>query len=161
MALPPSTDSPPTPMLTPAEMADRTGVSLDTLRYYESEGLLADVARAANGHRRYSQDDVLWIEVLRCLRETGMTIEQLRHYCRLGERGPATKPERKRILLEHRALVERQIAERRHALELIDHKLVHYAETDIDIGVGVGVGAVATTERSALPAHEPQTGRPT
>ncbi len=110
-------------------MVERTGVSLDTLRYYESEGLLTGVARAANGHRRYSVDDVLWVEVLRCLRETGMTIEQLRDYCRLGEQGPDTKPARKRILLDHRALVERQIEERRRALELIDHKLEHYMDT--------------------------------
>lgn len=121
--------SPTDPALTPAEMAERTGVSIDTLRYYESEGLLTDIARAANGHRRYREDDVLWVEVLRCLRETGMTIDQLRHYCRLGEQGTTTKPERKRMLLEHRALVERQIAERRRALDLIDHKLRHYADT--------------------------------
>ena len=67
--------------LTPAEMSARTGVSLDTLRYYEREGLIASVARAGSGHRRYDAEDVLWVEVLRCLRETGMTIEQLRHYC--------------------------------------------------------------------------------
>ncbi len=120
--------------LTPAEMADRTGVSLDTLRYYEGEGLLTDVARAANGHRRYSEDDVLWVEVLRCLRDTGMSIGQLRHYCRLGEQGVTTQPARKRILLEHRALVERQIEERRRALELIDHKLAHYADVEAATG---------------------------
>lgn len=114
--------------LTPAEMAARTGVSLDTLRYYEQEGLLANVARANNGHRQYSEDDVGWVEVLRCLRETGMTIEQLRHYCSLGAEGPATKPQRKAILLEHRSLVETQIEERHRALALIDHKLSLYTD---------------------------------
>lgn len=117
-------------MLTPAQMSDRTGVSIDTLRYYESEGLITDVDRADNGHRRYSANDVLWVEVLRCLRDTGMTIDQLRHYCALGADGSATKPERKRILLEHRALVERQIEERRQALVLIDHKLEDYADVE-------------------------------
>ncbi len=112
--------------LTPAEMADRTGVTIDTLRYYEKEGLLQDVARAESGHRRYSEDDVLWIEVLRCLRETGMTIDQLRHYCDLGAQGDHTEPERKRILLDHRAEVERRIAEWHTALDLIDHKLSFY-----------------------------------
>ncbi|MEM9747074.1 MAG: MerR family transcriptional regulator [Actinomycetota bacterium] len=113
-------------VLTPAQMSDRTGVTLDTLRYYEDEGLLVGISRAANGHRRYSQDDVLWVEVLRCLRDTGMSIEQLRHYCRLGDEGSVTEPERKRILLEHRALVEQQIEERRRALERIDEKIGHY-----------------------------------
>lgn len=113
--------------LTPAEMSERTGVSLDTLRYYEREGLLADVPRAGNGHRRYRADDALWVEVLRCLRLTGMTMEQLRHYCELGAIGDATKPERVEMLTKHRAEVERQIAEHYEALRLIDHKLEAYA----------------------------------
>lgn len=104
-------------------MVERCGATLDTLEYYERQGLLGGVARAANGHRRYGDDDVAWVRVLRCLRDTGMTIDQLRHYCRLGQRGPATGPERKRILVDHRAVIEAQIDERRRALELIDYKL--------------------------------------
>lgn len=118
--------SSPSDTLTPAEMSARTGVAIDTLRYYEREGLLQNVARAASGHRRYSNDDLLWVEVLRCLRATGMTIEQLREYCELGEQGDHTKPERRQILLDHRAAIEAQIQERRDALRLIDHKLEHY-----------------------------------
>lgn len=117
--------TPPTG-LTSAEMSARTGVSIDTLRYYEREGLIANVARADSGHRRYDADDVLWVEVLRCLRETGMSIEQLRHYCDLGSQGDHTEPERRRMLEEHRTLVEAQIAERHEALRLIDHKLSFY-----------------------------------
>ncbi len=112
--------------LTPSEMAARTGVSIDTLRYYEKEGLIQNVARATSGHRRYSEDDALWIEVLRCLRNTGMTMEQLRRYCELGAQGDHTEPERKQMLLDHRALVEQQIADREAALALIDHKLGFY-----------------------------------
>ena len=112
--------------LTPAAMAQRSGVSIDTLRYYEREGLLQNVARADSGHRRYSQSDVLWVEVLRCLRETGMSIEQLRHYCELGAQGSHTEPERREMLTGHRTLVEAQIAERQKALRLIDHKLTFY-----------------------------------
>lgn len=122
--------------LTPAQMVERTGVSLDTLRYYEREGLLDQVSRAPNGHRRYNDGDVLWVEVLRCLRETGMTIKQLRHYCDLAERGPDTEPERLRLLAEHRTKVERQIAERQDALRLIDHKTATY---------GASAGSSATT----------------
>lgn len=118
----------PTIELTPAEMAERTGVSIDTLRYYEREGLLNGVARAASGHRRYDEEDVLWVQVLRCLRDTGMSIDQLRRYCDLGERGDQTADERRAILLDHRAEVERQIEQRREALALIDEKLRHYLE---------------------------------
>ena len=116
----------PTTELTPAEMADRTGVTVDTLRYYEKEGLLTGVGRAASGHRRYDQEDVLWVQVLRCLRMTGMTIEQLRRYCDLGEQGEQTKSERRRILVEHRQEVVAKVAELESALALIDEKLAHY-----------------------------------
>jgi MerR family transcriptional regulator, aldehyde-responsive regulator len=113
-------------LLTPAEMSERAGVSIDTLRYYEREQLLVNVARAGSGHRRYSEDDVLWVEVLRCLRETGMTIEQLRAYCELGKQGDHTVPERTRQLIDHRAKVEEQIRDLHQALKLIDHKLDIY-----------------------------------
>jgi MerR family transcriptional regulator, aldehyde-responsive regulator len=124
----PAADTPVDGTLTPAEMASRTGVTIDTLRYYEREGLLQNVARADSGHRRYSNDDVLWVEVLRCLRETGMSIDQLRTYCDLGAQGDHTAPERHRMLAAHRDVVEQQIAERIEALRLIDHKLSFYAE---------------------------------
>jgi MerR family transcriptional regulator, aldehyde-responsive regulator len=117
--------------LTPAEMAERTGVTLDTLRYYEREGLLDDVERAENGHRRYREGDVLWVEVLRCLRDTGMTIEQLRHYCELGKQGRHNDSERLRLLTEHRARVEEQIADRHEALRLIDHKIGLYRNATV------------------------------
>ena len=120
--------STPTDRLTPGEMAERTGVSIDTLRYYEREGLIDPVARADSGHRRYSTDDVLWVQVLRCLRDTGMSIEQLRHYCQLGQQGDTTQSERRDLLLAHRADVESQIEARHEALRLIDHKLTFYGE---------------------------------
>lgn len=112
-------------------MTDRTGVTIDTLRYYEKEGLIQNVGRAESGHRRYSQEDVLWVEVLRCLRDTGMTMEQLRHYCDLGAQGDHTEPERKQLLTEHRAKVEEQISARQAALKLIDHKLSFYSEVTL------------------------------
>ncbi|MEM9521319.1 MAG: MerR family transcriptional regulator [Actinomycetota bacterium] len=116
--------------LTPAEMADRTGVSIDTLRYYEREGLLSDVRRAPSGHRRYHLEDVLWVQVLRCLRETGMSIDQLRHYCDLGAQGDPTIAERRRMLLDHRNGVVAKVAELEAALALIDEKLTHYEGND-------------------------------
>lgn len=120
--------------LSPAAMSTRTGVSIDTLRYYQREGLLENVARAESGHRRYNEGDVLWVEVLRCLRETGMSIEQLRYYCALGAQGDHTEPERLALLLQHRAKVEEQIARRREALALIDHKISFYRTTTAPSG---------------------------
>lgn len=114
--------------LTPAEMSERTGVSIDTLRYYEKEQLITGVQRAGSGHRRYSAADVGWVDVLRCLRLTGMSIEQMRGFARLGQAGEATEPERLRQLNEHRELVERRIEELREALVVIDGKISVYRQ---------------------------------
>jgi len=107
-------------------MADQTGVNIDTLRYYEREGLINTVERSSSGHRRYSADDVLWVQVLRCLRDTGMSIEQLRQYCKLGEQGDHTQPERMELLQQHRDTVLIQIEQLRKSIELIDHKIDFY-----------------------------------
>lgn len=114
--------------LSPAQMAEQTGVSIDTLRYYEREGLLQSVVRNASGHRRYSKDDVLWVEVLRCLRATGMTMEQLRNYCDLGAQGDHTLPARLELLLEHKKIVLEQIDAMQQSLVLVDHKIEFYTD---------------------------------
>ncbi len=58
----------------PREVADKTGFSLDTLRYYEKIGLLVSIARSSGGWRVFTEDDVAWLGILQCLRETGMPI---------------------------------------------------------------------------------------
>jgi DNA-binding transcriptional MerR regulator len=95
---------------TPAEAARLSGFSLDTLRYYEREGILSPVARTVGGRRRYSEDDLGRLGFLRCLRDTGMPIAQLRRY---GEMAldEATLPERVALLEEHDAAVRAAIDE--------------------------------------------------
>ena len=114
------------PHLSPAQMADQTGVNIDTLRYYEREGLINTIERSPSGHRRYSADDVLWVQVLRCLRDTGMTIEQLRQYCNLGEQGDHTQPQRLKLLEQHKETVLQQIQQLQESIKLIDHKIDFY-----------------------------------
>jgi DNA-binding transcriptional MerR regulator len=112
--------------LTPAEMAERTGTTIDTLRYYEKERLISNVARAGSGHRRYSEADVGWVEVLRCLRRTGMPIQAMKAFAELGQQGEHTEPERYQRLLAHRQHVVAQIAELEHALDVLDRKTAVY-----------------------------------
>src|SRR4051812_37151975 len=64
----------------PGTAAARTGLSVDTLRYYEREGLLGPVGRDAGGRRRYSDGDVAWLGVLTCMRRSGMGIADLRRF---------------------------------------------------------------------------------
>jgi len=71
--------------LTIADAAEAAGTSTDTIRYYDREGLLAGLSRDPAGNRRFTTDDVGWLRVLRCLRDTGMTMADLRAFCAVIE----------------------------------------------------------------------------
>lgn len=111
-------------VFSPSEAAEQSGFSLDTLRYYERIGLLDDIDRAPSGHRRFRDDDLEWLGVLRCLRETGMPIAQMRRYAELTRRGEATMAERLSLLAEHDKQVQERIAllqaQHNHLREKID-----------------------------------------
>ena len=110
---------------TPAEAAALSGFSLDTLRYYEREGILPQVSRSAGGHRQYSDADLGALGFLKCLRETGMPIERLRRYGALC-RDESTIPERIALLEEHAAAVEAAITDLRRQQDKLSEKLEWY-----------------------------------
>lgn len=113
--------------LTIAEAADATGLTTHTLRYYERDGLmLAAVDRSASGHRRYSERDLSWIQLITRLRATGMPIRDVRRYAALVRAGDGNEAERLALLTAHRARVETQLAEVTGHLRAIDHKIGIY-----------------------------------
>ena len=87
--------------LSVAQMARATGLTPDTLRYYERIGVLHAVARAGNGHRRYDAHDVAWMAFVLRLKRTGMPLKQIRHYAQLRERGDGTLRPRQALLEDH------------------------------------------------------------
>lgn len=113
-------------MLTIKQVAEATGLSTYTLRYYERIGLIHPVDRADNTHRRYTQDDIGWIEFLLKLRATGMSIEDMQHYAHLQRQGDATLPERIEMLNKLQTEVESHIEELNQNLNLIRYKIEFY-----------------------------------
>jgi DNA-binding transcriptional MerR regulator len=85
---------------TPSQVAERSGFSIDTLRYYEREGLLPGIGRTAGGRRTYSQADLDWLGLVRCLRDTGMPIADLKRYTQLCA-DDSTMQERLDLLERH------------------------------------------------------------
>jgi DNA-binding transcriptional MerR regulator len=96
----------------PGEVADRTGFTLDTLRYYERIGLLVAVARTSGGQRLFTDEDIAWLSTLRCLRDTGMPIARMLRYTELS-RDDTTVAERLALLEEH----DREVGERMALLQ--------------------------------------------
>ncbi|MEM9564176.1 MAG: MerR family transcriptional regulator [Actinomycetota bacterium] len=130
--------------LTPMEMADRCGVSTETLRYYEREGLLDRVARGDGNHRRYSADDVAWVGVLRCLRVTAMPIREMKRFAELVRLGDAGMADRVELLEAHRTEVLAQRSALDDAIEMIDHKIDVYRRS-LTGQPSIDTGGVSTT----------------
>jgi DNA-binding transcriptional MerR regulator len=112
----------------PAETAEKSGFSIDTLRYYEKIGLLSGIARNASGRRVFSDDDLQWLGMLRCLRGTGMPIAEMLRYSELARGGGETVQERLQLLQEHDRRVEEQIAALRVQQEQIKVKIGFYRD---------------------------------
>jgi DNA-binding transcriptional MerR regulator len=117
-----------TASLTISDAAKASGVSAHTLRYYERAGLLDPVDRAASGHRRYAEEDLVRIQFLTKLRSTGMPIRKVREYAELIRQGDSTHDQRLALLEQHRDAVRAQLAETERTLEIIDYKIDFYRE---------------------------------
>jgi DNA-binding transcriptional MerR regulator len=112
--------------LTIAEVAERTGLTRHTLRYYERDGLMLSVGRAGSGHRRYTELDLRWIELITKLRATGMPIREVRQYAELVRAGDGNEDERLALLRAHREQVRAQLDTMAAHLDAIDMKIGYY-----------------------------------
>ncbi|AXT83827.1 MerR family transcriptional regulator [Aeromicrobium sp. A1-2] len=114
--------------LTISGAAEMSGLSVDTLRYYEKEGLsLHRPERSASGQRRYTEADVRWLGTLVMLRRTGMPIRDIRRFVDLY-RVDDSEPERLAILQAHREHVLEQLAEVQTHLAAINRKIDYYQD---------------------------------
>ncbi|RPJ25160.1 MAG: MerR family transcriptional regulator [Chloroflexi bacterium] len=112
--------------LTIQEVVQATGLSAHTLRYYERVGLIHPIDREQNSHRRYTSDDVGWIDFLTKLRATGMSIKDMQKYAALQRQGEGTLPERVEMLKALRDNVEAHMDELNEHLKLIYYKIEIY-----------------------------------
>ena len=88
------------------------------------------IGRAANGHRRYSQQDIYLIRTLNRWRQTGMSLVDIQRYVKLVQEGNATAGERRALLEAHRQTVVKQVEELQATLQLIDYKIQNYTELE-------------------------------
>ncbi|GED10592.1 MerR family transcriptional regulator [Cellulosimicrobium cellulans] len=128
------------------DAARAVGLSIDTLRYYEKEGLLLDPApRDGGGRRRYGPHDVAWLAGLAMLRETGMSIADVRVIADLSRR-TGTEAERLVVLEGHRERVLGDLERTRRHLAALDAKIASYrAVTDVAARDGGGRDAAHGT----------------
>ena len=121
-------------LITIEQVAQRSGLSAHTLRYYERIGLLDPVGRATSGHRRYVAKDLAWLEFLTRLRATGMPIRRMLEYAELRRRGDTTIAERRALLEAHQQLIQARIAELERNLAAITAKIQEYHQMEESSG---------------------------
>lgn len=106
--------------------AARSGLSVDTLRYYERIGLLPRSGRDAGGRRDYGSDDLVWATFLRKLQAMDMPMRERLEYSRLRAEGDATLEARRRLLEAHRVALIARRSELSDLIAGLDDKITHY-----------------------------------
>ena len=111
-----------------SEVAEQTGLSIATIRYYERIGLCPRIHRGAGARRRFKATDVEWLTLLASLRETGMPMTEMARFADLYRRGDETVRDRKAMLLAHRESLTARRAALEHCAALLTVKLQKYDE---------------------------------
>ncbi|MEA4869034.1 putative HTH-type transcriptional regulator [bioreactor metagenome] len=118
--------------------AEKVNLSPHVLRYYEKEGLLPQIHRTKSGIRQYSDADLEWLGLICCLKNTGMSIKQIRDFVALSQQGPQTLQTRCDMLRQHKADVQEHIVEMNRHLEKVTHKIAYFSRQLDEYNAGTG-----------------------
>lgn len=113
-------------MYTVGEMAKLLMVPTSTLRYYDKEGLLPFVERSPGGMRMFQEKDYEWLQIIECLKKTGMPLKDIRTYIDMAMRGDETIESRLQMILRQREAVREQMAQLQKTLDTLDFKCWYY-----------------------------------
>ena len=111
---------------TVGEMAKLLGVPASTLRYYDKEGLLPFVERSPGGMRMFQEKDYEWLQIIECLKKTGMPLKDIRTYIHMAMQGDETIESRLELIYRQREAVRAQMAELQKTLDTLDFKYWYY-----------------------------------
>ena len=115
-------------MYTIQEVCKKTGLTAHTLRYYEKEKLLPNVSRSAGGFRQYSEEDVESLGMICCLKNTGMSLQEIARFMELSREGDQTLRERCELLQKHRENVLARMEEMQRYLDKVTWKVNFFTE---------------------------------
>lgn len=119
--------------MTIKEVSEKFGITQDTLRYYERAGMIPPVTRTAGGIRNYTETDLKWVELAKCMRSAGLSVEVLAEYVRLFRAGDATIPARLQLLIQQRNVLLTQRRQIDETLNRLNYKIARY-ETAAETG---------------------------
>lgn len=113
-------------LYTVGEAAKILNVAPSTLRYYDKEGLLPFIERSSGGIRMFREKDFNWLFIVECLKKSGLSIKDIKHYIDLAVKGDETIDERLELLRNQRERVLEQMAELQNTLDILNYKCWYY-----------------------------------
>lgn len=116
-----------------SEAAKELDLTVYTLRYYDKEGLMPFVERAANGSRLFKESDINAMKIIECLKASGMPIKEIKNFIDWCSEGDATLQQRYDMFMERKTTVEAQMEELKKTMEIIEHKCLYY-KTALEAG---------------------------
>ncbi len=120
--------------MTIREVSEKYNISQAALRYYERIGMIPPVTRTAGGVRDYQEGDIEWVELVKCMRSAGLTVEAIAEYVRLCQEGDGTILARLELLQSQMALLQAQKDQINAAIDRLNFKISRY-ETAAETGV--------------------------
>lgn len=117
--------------MTITQIAAKYNLTTETLRYYERIGLLPEVPRQSNGNRYYPEELQDWIEMIICLRHSGVKVEALIDFAKLLQQGDSTLEAREAILKEQLDLLLAKQRELTRSIDRLQHKIGLYESGEI------------------------------
>lgn len=112
--------------MTITEVSKKYDLTADTLRYYERIGLIPPVPRNKSGVRNYNEESCKWVELMKCMRKSGVQIEALIEYVALFQQGDSTVDARKNLLIEQRNQLADRMEDIQMSMERLDVKIDRY-----------------------------------
>lgn len=114
------------PQFTVKEIADRMGITVYALRYYDKFDLFPYLQRTEDGTRLFSEYDLEWVKIVHCLRCTGLPISEIKHYIQLCLVGDDTVAERASIIYQQEENLRNSIKELQEQLKILQKKKTYY-----------------------------------
>lgn len=114
--------------MTIKEVSEQYEISQDTLRYYERVGMIPPVTRTEGGIRNYTEKDLRWVSLAKCMRSAGLPVEAMIEYVRLFQEGDSTISARLHLLIDQREVLLEQRKQIDETLNRLNYKISRYEE---------------------------------
>ena len=104
------------------ETCEKVGMNYSTLKFYCNKGLIPNVKRDKNNRRIFDDEDIEWINVLSCLKNCNLSIDEMKSYIAMVLKGNPTIPARKKLLARKQNELREKISALEEAVAFIDWK---------------------------------------